>query len=254
MKKLFTLVVLSFLLTGTASAAGSYSNTTKPTISGNTIVGQTLQSSPGTWTPTPGSYKYNWLRCSSNALSSCVSITGGPINQYTLTASYTLTATDVGKYMRAVVLATGIIGDINYREANSEFSDATAIVTPDAGTPGSDLGPGTPGSADLGPGTPGSDDLGPGTPGVADKLGKPGEIDTVDDVLNVINKITNWMFTIFIATAVIFILLAAFKYLTSGGGEETAKAHKMLLYSAVAIAVAILAKGVVNIVQSILKV
>jgi hypothetical protein len=49
------------------------------------------------------------------------------------------------------------------------------------------------------------------------------------------------------------VLVAAFKYLTSGGGEETASAHKMLLYSAVAIAVAILAKGVVNVVESIIK-
>ena len=78
-------------------------------------------------------------------------------------------------------------------------------------------------------------------------------IDSVAKVLKVIDNITNWMFTIFIAVAVIFVLLAAFTYLTSGGGEETAKAHKMILYSAVAIAVAILAKGVVNVVKSIVR-
>src|SRR3989344_7493377 len=48
--------------------------------------------------------------------------------------------------------------------------------------------------------------------------GDPKEIDTVQDVLDVIDRITNWMFTIFLALAVIMILYAAFVYLTSGGG------------------------------------
>ena len=83
--------------------------------------------------------------------------------------------------------------------------------------------------------------------------GNPDEVDTVDDVLNVIDRITNWMFTIFLAVAVIMILIAAFKYLTSGGGENVAKAHKMILYAAVAIAVAVLAKGIVKVVESLVK-
>jgi hypothetical protein len=84
-------------------------------------------------------------------------------------------------------------------------------------------------------------------------LGDPNEIDTVQDVLNVIDKLTNWIFTIFIAAAVIMVMMAAFVYLKSEGGEDTAKAHKMLLYCAVAIAVAILARGVVNVVKLIVK-
>lgn len=88
---------------------------------------------------------------------------------------------------------------------------------------------------------------------VGNNFGVANEIDTVDDVLMVIDRITNWMFTIFLAAAVIMILYAAFVYLTSGGGEETAKAHKMILYSAVAIAVAILARGVVTVIESIVN-
>ena len=68
------------------------------------------------------------------------------------------------------------------------------------------------------------------------------------------DNITNWMFTVFMILAVVFILLAAYKYLFSGGGEEVAKAHKMILYSAVAVAVAILARGIIHIVESIVKV
>ena len=79
-------------------------------------------------------------------------------------------------------------------------------------------------------------------------------IDSVDKVLKVMDNLTNWMFTVFMILAVIFILLAAYKYLFSGGGEEVAKAHKMILYAAVAVAVAILARGVVHVVASLLTV
>ena len=74
-------------------------------------------------------------------------------------------------------------------------------------------------------------------------------VTTADDVLTILNNLTNWLYTIFLIVAVIFIILAAFKYLTSGGGEEVGVAHKMLLYAAIAIAVAMLSKGIVRIVE-----
>ena len=70
-------------------------------------------------------------------------------------------------------------------------------------------------------------------------------------VIDLINTISNWMFTILLVLAVIFILLAAYEYLLSGGGEETSKAHRMLIYAAVAIAVAFLAKGIVFVVAEL---
>ena len=70
-------------------------------------------------------------------------------------------------------------------------------------------------------------------------------------IVDLINTITNWMFTILLVLAVVFILLAAYKYLISGGGEEVGAAHKMLLYAAVAIAVAFLAKGIVYVVAEL---
>ena len=70
-------------------------------------------------------------------------------------------------------------------------------------------------------------------------------------VVSLIETITNWVFTILLVLAVLFILFAAFKYLTSGGGEEVGKAHKMLIYAAVAIAVAFLAKGIVFVVAEL---
>jgi len=70
-------------------------------------------------------------------------------------------------------------------------------------------------------------------------------------VVDLIQTITNWMFTILLVAAVVFILLAAFKYLTSGGGEEVGVAHKMLMYAAVALAVGFLAKGIVFVIQEL---
>lgn len=63
--------------------------------------------------------------------------------------------------------------------------------------------------------------------------------------------IGNWLFTFLLVLAVIFIVFAAYKYLFSGGGEEVGKAHKMLLYAAVAVAVAFLARGMVEVVRTL---
>ena len=70
-------------------------------------------------------------------------------------------------------------------------------------------------------------------------------------VLGLVNTITNWLFSLLLVLAVLFILMAAFKYLTSGGGEEVGAAHKMIIYAAVAIAVAFLAKGIVFVVKQL---
>ena len=75
----------------------------------------------------------------------------------------------------------------------------------------------------------------------------------LSDVEKILVKVTNWMYKIFLALAVIFFLVAAFKYQTSGGGEEVAKAHNMVIFAAVAIAVAMLAKGVEFVVKDLLQ-
>jgi|SRR3989344_5947182 len=70
--------------------------------------------------------------------------------------------------------------------------------------------------------------------------------------LNIIRSVGKWMFAFLIVIAVIFILLAAFNYLTAAGDDtKIKKAHKMLLYSAVAIAVGVLANGIIKVVQLI---
>ena len=87
----------------------------------------------------------------------------------------------------------------------------------------------------------------------AGDLGDPNEIDTVQDVINIIARLTNWMFTFLLLGAVIAIIYAAFIYLTSGGGEEVATAHKIIMYAAIAIAVAMLSRGIVTVVEKLIK-
>jgi len=76
----------------------------------------------------------------------------------------------------------------------------------------------------------------------------------VNDVKGLMDGIANWMFTIFLALAVIFIVLAAYKYLISGGGDGVKDAHKMLIYAAVAIAIAVLAKGLIAVIRTLVGV
>ena len=76
---------------------------------------------------------------------------------------------------------------------------------------------------------------------------------TFGDVIRILNTIVSWMFTIFLIIAVIFIIWAAFKYLTSGGDPEGVKdATKMVIYAAVAIAVALLSAALRFAVQDLL--
>lgn len=81
---------------------------------------------------------------------------------------------------------------------------------------------------------------GPAEPGL------PTGVDNVSfgTVSSVFCTIAGWIFTILIILAVIYILWAAWLYLSSSGDEEKIKkANHQLFYAAIAIIVAILARG-----------
>lgn len=61
------------------------------------------------------------------------------------------------------------------------------------------------------------------------------------------------LFWILIALTVVFVLVAAYKYLTSGGDEaKVSSATKTITYAAIAIVVALLARGFPFIVSSVI--
>jgi len=88
----------------------------------------------------------------------------------------------------------------------------------------------------------------------AQVTGGPAPVITgIEGVLRVLNTVVSWLFAIFLVIAVIFVLIAAFKYLTSGGdASKVTEASRALVYAAVAIAVALLSTSIEFIVRNLL--
>ncbi len=100
---------------GPVQAALAPVNTGLPTVSGTAQQGQTLTASTGSWSNSPSSYAYQWLRCNTSG-ASCGSITNAT------SSSYLVAAADVGFTLRARVTAT------NSGDSTSADSVQTAVV------------------------------------------------------------------------------------------------------------------------------
>lgn len=71
-------------------------------------------------------------------------------------------------------------------------------------------------------------------------------------VMGALGRITNWLFAILLVAAVIFLILGGFEFLTAGGDpDKVKKAQDKLVYALVGVGVAVLAKGLVKLVQTI---
>lgn len=81
-----------------------------------------------------------------------------------------------------------------------------------------------------------------------------GIITSVEQLDTLVQKIVNWFSGFVLVVAVLFILLAAWTFLTAGGNPDSvAKARQMLIYALVGIAVAVLAWGMVPLITNILS-
>ena len=81
--------------------------------------------------------------------------------------------------------------------------------------------------------------------------GLPTPVTSLGGLASQICAVAGWIFTFLIILAVIYVLVAAFRYLTAGGDpEKVKKANHTLIYAAVAVVVAVVAKGVPLIVGS----
>ncbi len=79
-------------------------------------------------------------------------------------------------------------------------------------------------------------------------------VDSIGDVEKVLKDIVKYAQTFFYIVAVLFIILGAFSYLTAGGDETKVKnAKTKIIYSLVAIAIAVVAGGVVSLVKDFVK-
>ncbi len=79
-------------------------------------------------------------------------------------------------------------------------------------------------------------------------------VQSINDVSRIIVALVNWVTGIFFVAAILSLFYAAYLYLGAEGTEErVAKAKEQLIYSIVAITVALLAGSIRYIVQSILQ-
>lgn len=73
-------------------------------------------------------------------------------------------------------------------------------------------------------------------------------------VTSVFDNIGNWLFYILVALGTIFVLVAAFQFLTAGGNPDAVtRARNTLTYALVGIGLGVLAKGLVAFVQTVLE-
>lgn len=96
--------------------------------------------------------------------------------------------------------------------------------------------------------TPGS------LPGASD-LGIPeAPVKTSGGLLNILADSVGWVYTIFFVVAVLFIIFAAFNFLTAQGDpEKIKKARSQIMWAVVAIIVALMAVGMRLIIENFLQ-
>jgi hypothetical protein len=104
------------------SAAGP-TNSVRPALSGDAVVGSTLRVSNGSWTPTPTSFARQWQQCDS-AGSDCLNIAGATGQTYGVRSG------DVGHRLRALVTARSKSGQTTVATSPSAVvSGSTTTVT-----------------------------------------------------------------------------------------------------------------------------
>lgn len=89
-------------------------------------------------------------------------------------------------------------------------------------------------------------------PGGSQRL--PSDVpETGAQLLSTVDTVTNWIFAIFVILSIIFILLAAFQFITGGGdAEKVSEARQKLIWAAVGISIALISKGLVPVIRSII--
>ena len=77
------------------------------------------------------------------------------------------------------------------------------------------------------------------------------DVAEVGDFQTLLSSIVGWVQIFFYVVATLMIILAAWDYLTSGGNEEKISGAKnKVIYAVVAIAIAVIAGGIVRLVEN----
>ena len=127
-----SLAALSCLMvTVAASAATAVApvNTAPPTVAGTAKVGETLTAGDGTWSNTPTSYAYQWLRCNGGG-NACATIAGATKKTHMLVAA------DAEQTIRVRVAATNADGSASAESSQTaKVAAATSNAAPNNTAP-----------------------------------------------------------------------------------------------------------------------
>lgn len=79
--------------------------------------------------------------------------------------------------------------------------------------------------------------------------------ETADDVIRIFDRIADWLFRFLLIAAVIMIVVAGFLFVTAGGKpEQITKARNIIIYALIGVVVAVLARGLVDLIQIMIQV
>ena len=93
----------------------------------------------------------------------------------------------------------------------------------------------------------------PGASGGTFNIGGGPQILPDNNLMGALNSIVNWLFTVLLIVAVIFILIAAFNFITAAGDPEKVKtARQFVIYALIGVVVALLARGLITFVQNVI--
>lgn len=73
-------------------------------------------------------------------------------------------------------------------------------------------------------------------------------------IMDVLNRVVDWLFTILLVVAAIFIIIAAYYFVTASGNPETvSKARNFVMYALIGVGVAIASRGLVYLARQIVE-
>jgi hypothetical protein len=131
-----------FAGSGSAAPQATPVNTAEPAVTGTATIGSTLRATQGSWSGSPTSYRFQWVRCPSSGGrpdgSDCAAIGGAT------TSAYVIAAADAGRRLRVRVTASNDDGSA------TAASNPTALVPAAAQRPASTADPAIAGTATVG--------------------------------------------------------------------------------------------------------
>ena len=76
---------------------------------------------------------------------------------------------------------------------------------------------------------------------------------TKEQALEILPRIINWVFGFLLAVVTLMIIIAAYMFVTAGGNpENVGKARNMLMYALIGLAIGIMVKGLIALLEMIL--